>query len=94
MGYPNQTYRVNRTLIRFESAAGLNACLDKFQELMVAATTESAKKEDLTVLRKLQEEFAAELLTLRDRIHSLDGRTATLEKQQFSKTTKLARSLS
>ena len=90
VGYPNQTYRGNRALTRFEFAAGLNACLDKIQELIAAATADFVKKEDLEVVKKLQEEFAAESATLRGRIESLDARTATLEKQQFSTTTKLA----
>ncbi|MCY7276794.1 MAG: iron uptake porin, partial [Phormidesmis sp. CAN_BIN44] len=36
-----------------------------------------------------QEEFAAELATLRGRVDSLEARATTLEKQQFSTTTKL-----
>ena len=28
VGYPNQTYRGNRALSRYEFAAGLNACLE------------------------------------------------------------------
>jgi hypothetical protein len=48
------------------------------------------KKEDLATLRKLQEQFAAELATLRGRVDALEAKTATLEKQQFSTTTKLA----
>uniref|UniRef100_A0A7C3KF50 SLH domain-containing protein n=1 Tax=Oscillatoriales cyanobacterium SpSt-418 TaxID=2282169 RepID=A0A7C3KF50_9CYAN len=90
VGYPDQTYRGNRTLTRFEFAVGLNACLDKIQELIAAATADFVKKEDLEVVKKLQEEFAVELATLRSRIESLDVRTAILEKQQFSTTTKLA----
>ena len=47
------------------------------------------KKEDLLAVQKLQEEFAAELATLRGRVDALEARTETLEKQQFSTTTKL-----
>ncbi len=88
-GYPDKTYRGNRALTRFEFAAGLNACLDRVNELIAAATADLVKKEDLATLQKLQEEFAAELATLRGRVDSLEARTATLEKQQFSTTTKL-----
>ncbi len=89
VGYPDKTYRGNRALSRYEFAAGLNACLDKIQELIAAATADFVKKEDLEVVKRLQEEFAAELATLRGRIEALEVRTATLEKQQFSTTTKL-----
>ncbi|NJR51271.1 MAG: iron uptake porin [Leptolyngbyaceae cyanobacterium CSU_1_3] len=88
-GYPDRTYRGNRALTRYEFAAGLNACLDRVNELIAAATADLVKKEDLATLQKLQEEFAAELATLRGRVDSLEARTTTLEKQQFSTTTKL-----
>ena len=90
VGYPNKTYRGNRAMTRYEFAAGLNACLDKIQELIAAATADFVKKEDLEVVKKLQEEFAAELAALRGRVDGLEVRTATLEKQQFSTTTKLS----
>jgi Carbohydrate-selective porin, OprB family/S-layer homology domain len=89
VGYPDKTFRGNRTLSRYEFAAGLNACLDKVQELLAAATADFVKKDDLEVLKRLQEEFTAELATLRGRVDALEVRTATLEKQQFSTTTKL-----
>jgi hypothetical protein len=41
-------------------------------------------------LQKLQEEFAAELATLRGRVDALDAKVAKLEAQQFSTTTKLS----
>jgi hypothetical protein len=88
-GYPDKTYRGNRAMTRFEFAAGVNACLDRVNELIAAATADLVKKEDLVTLQKLQEEFAAELATLRGRVDSLEARTTTLEKQQFSTTTKL-----
>ncbi|MDX2231050.1 MAG: iron uptake porin [Leptolyngbyaceae cyanobacterium bins.349] len=90
VGYPDKTYRGNRALSRYEFAAGLNACLDKIQELIAAATADFVRKEDLEVVKRLQEEFAAELGALRGRVESLEVRTATLEKQQFSTTTKLS----
>jgi hypothetical protein len=89
VGYPDRTYRGNRALTRYEFAAGLNACMDRINELIAAGTADLVKKEDLLAVQKLQEEFAAELATLRGRVDALDARTATLEKQQFSTTTKL-----
>ncbi|HTL87970.1 MAG TPA: iron uptake porin [Leptolyngbya sp.] len=89
-GYPDRTYRGNRALTRYEFAAGLNACLDRVNELIAASTADLVKKEDLATLQKLQEQFAAELATIRGRVDALEARTSTLEKQQFSTTTKLA----
>jgi len=89
VGYPDKTFRGNRALSRYEFAAGLNACMDRINELIAAATADLVKKEDLLKLQRLMEEFAAELAVLRGRVDALEVRTATLEKQQFSTTTKL-----
>jgi hypothetical protein len=81
-GYPNSTFRGNRAATRYELAAALNACLDQISDRF-------ATKEDLETVKALQEEFKAELATIKGRIDSLEARTATLEAQQFSTTTKL-----
>ncbi len=83
------TYQGRRATTRFEFAAGLNACLDRINELIAAAVEPLATKEDLLVLQKLQEEFAAELSIIRGRVDALEARTALLEQQQFSTVTKL-----
>lgn len=88
-GYPNRTYRGDRAMTRYEFAAGLNACLERVNELIATATADLAAKEDLAKLQKLQEEFKAELATLRGRVDTLEARTAELEANQFSTTTKL-----
>ena len=88
-GYPDGTYKGNRAMTRYEFAAGLNACLDRITELIAAATSNLVTREDLAVLQRLQEEFAAELAALRGRVDSLEARTAELENNQFSTTTKL-----
>ena len=88
-GYPDGTYRGNRVLTRYEFAAGLNACLDRVNELIATATVDMATRQDLAVLERLQEEFSAELATLRGRVDSLEWRTTELEANQFSTTTKL-----
>ncbi|MBE9092679.1 iron uptake porin [Tychonema sp. LEGE 07203] len=89
-GYPDGTFRGNRAMTRYEFAAGLNACLDKVTELIRGGTGNLATKEDLTSIQRLQEEFAAELATLRGRVDALESRTAELEANQFSTTTKLS----
>ena len=89
-GYPDSTFRGRQATSRFEFAAGLNACLDKINEIISAGLADKVSKEDLATLQKLQEEFAAELATLRGRVDALDAKTAKLEAQQFSTTTKLS----
>ncbi len=88
-GYPDRTFRGKQSTSRYEFAAGLNACLDKINEIISAGLADKVSKEDLATLQKLQEEFAAELATLRGRVDALDAKTAKLEAQQFSTTTKL-----
>ncbi|WP_016949571.1 iron uptake porin [Anabaena sp. PCC 7108] len=89
-GYPNGTFRGNRAMTRYEFAAGLNACLDRVNELIATATGDLLTKQDLATLQKLQEEFSAELATLRGRVDAVEARTAELEANQFSTTTKLS----
>ncbi|WP_199247346.1 iron uptake porin [[Phormidium] sp. ETS-05] len=88
MAYRDNTYRGNRALTRYEFAAGLNACLETIQQQIAAATAEIGQS-DLDQIKRLQEEFGAELATLRARVDGLEVRTAELEANQFSATTKL-----
>jgi len=88
-GYPNGTFRGNRALTRYEFAAGLNACLDRVNELIAAGTSNLVRREDLITLQRLQQEFATELTALRGRVDNLEAQTAELEANQFSTTTKL-----
>jgi hypothetical protein len=88
-GYPDGTFRGNRAMTRYEFAAGLNAALDRVNELIAAGTADLVRREDLATLQRLQEEFAAELATLRGRVDALEAVTAELEANQFSTTTRL-----
>jgi hypothetical protein len=89
-GYPNGTFRGNRAMTRYEFAAGLNACLDRVNELIATSTADSVQKEDLATFQRLQGEFTAELATLRGRVDTVENRAGILESQQFSTTTKLS----
>ena len=86
-GYPDGTYRGNRALTRYEFAAGLNACLNQIERLIGNGGVDNG---DLETLRRLVQEFEAELATLGARVDNLEGRVAFLEDNQFSTTTKLA----
>ncbi|WP_445244534.1 iron uptake porin [Microcoleus sp. OTE_8_concoct_300] len=87
-GYPDGTFRGNRAMTRYEFAAGLNACLDKVSQFIQGSRTR-VMREDLASMQRLQEEFAAELATLRGRVDVLEARASELEANQFSTTTKL-----
>ena len=67
----------------------MNSALDKINEIISSGLADKVSKEDLATLQKLQQEFASELATLRGRVDALDAKTAKLEAQQFSTTTKL-----
>ena len=88
-GYPDSTYRGNRAMTRYEFAAGINAALERVNELIRAGQASQVTRSDLETLQRLQEEFAAELATLRGRVDTLEARAAELEANQFSTTTKL-----
>lgn len=87
-GFPNQTYRGNQPLTRYEFAAGLNSCLNQIERL-IASSANSVKPEDLEAINRLNQEFEAELASLGGRVDELESRTAVLEDSQFSTTTKL-----
>jgi hypothetical protein len=56
---------------------------------LAPCTANFVTQEDLAVLQRLQEEFAAELASLRGRVDALEARTSELEANQFSTTTTL-----
>ena len=85
VGFPNQTYRGNKAITRYEFAAGLNACLQQIERLI--ASSEAVIQEDLETLKRLTQEFAAELATIAGRVDNLEGQVAFLEDHQFSTTT-------
>jgi len=69
-GYPDRTFRGNRSLTRYEFAAGLNACLDV---MAVLISQSGVNSDDFAAFRRLQEEFQAELATLRGRVDALEA---------------------
>ncbi|NJN71555.1 MAG: iron uptake porin [Limnothrix sp. RL_2_0] len=87
VGYPDGTFRGNRPLSRYEFAAGLNSCMQSIERLIVGG--EGVDAADITRLRRLVEEFEAELATLGARVDDIEGRVEFLEDNQFSTTTKL-----
>ena len=88
-GFPNQTYRGSQPLSRYEFAAGLNSCLNQIERL-IASSANSVPDADIETMERLSQEFEAELVTLSGRVDEIESRTAVLEDNQFSTTTKLA----
>jgi Carbohydrate-selective porin, OprB family len=88
-GYPSKKYLGTKPLSRYEFAAGLNACLEKINDQINAATSNLASKDDLAALARLQDEFKDELAGLRGRVDALEAKTKEIESKQFSTTAKL-----
>jgi hypothetical protein len=87
VGYPDRTFRGNRALTRWEFAAGLNACMNVMERLIQENV--AVLREDIEKLKRLMEEFRAELAALGARVDNLESRVTFLEDHQFSTTTKL-----
>lgn len=86
-GYPDGTFRGDRPLSRYEFAAGLNACLEQINRLIVSG--EDVPPLVLLPLDRLVTEFGAELKALGATVDDLEDRVSELEDFQFSTTTKL-----
>ena len=88
-GFPDNTFRGDRPLTRYEFAAALNKCLNRVIEI-VSGDVIDLPDDDLSTIGELQEEFRAELAALDGRVARLEDGVAKVEANQFSITTKLA----
>jgi hypothetical protein len=77
----------DRSMSRWEFAAGLNACLQQIERLI--AQGNNISQADFDKLQRLSKDFEAELATIKGRVNNLETRLAFLEERQFSTTTKL-----
>jgi hypothetical protein len=87
-GYPDGTFQGNRSMTRYEFAAGLKTILDRMNQLL-RANPNRISREDLATARNLAEQFTLELTLLRGRVDAATARIGDLELTQFSRTTKL-----
>ncbi|MGC1248103.1 MAG: iron uptake porin, partial [Spirulinaceae cyanobacterium] len=71
VGYPDGTFKGNRNITRYEFAAALSRCME-----WVEANYGSVEDGDLATLRRLVQEFEAELAVLGARVDDLEGRVA------------------
>ncbi|MBD1839656.1 carbohydrate porin [Coleofasciculus sp. FACHB-64] len=83
-GYPDGSFRGNRSLSRYEFAAALNAALEK-----IFTQPQGIPQDDLATLQRLQQDYATELAEVKGRVDNLESRTAQLENHQFSTNTRL-----
>lgn len=67
---------------------GLNTCLQK-AETILAKNPSSVSAEEMEVLRRITQDFRAELSSIETRIEKIQQRTALAQNSQFSTTTKL-----
>ena len=86
-GFPDNTYRGEQPVSRYEFAAGLNSCLNKLEGVISAS--EEVSTEDIETLLRLMQDFQTELSIVRGRTDGVQARVADLELTQFSTTTKL-----
>jgi len=76
-------------LSRYEFASYLEPCLEEINTQIEDATRDRPTQEDLAVMSRLQDEFQAELATLKGRIDTLEERINTISANRFSEKTKL-----
>ncbi|MFH7025649.1 MAG: iron uptake porin [Heteroscytonema crispum UTEX LB 1556] len=88
-GYPDATFRGNRTVSRYEFAASLAATIEKVESLIASAIGDQYIQQDIITLRRLQREYRSALDDLRQRVDQTSERATLLEARQFSTTTKL-----
>ncbi len=82
-GYPDGTFRGDRSLSRYEFAAALQQALDRL------SNSDNVSREDLETLKRLETDYRLPLAQLRDRFNDISDRVNNLENKQFSTTTKL-----
>ena len=75
---------------RLRFAAGLQACIKEIDRLVAQKIDSPVTKQDLETIRRLQDSYATELAALKTKVGSVEAKVATVEKQQFSITTKLS----
>jgi hypothetical protein len=86
-GFPDNTFRGNRTLTRYELAAALAKVMAKVEEMISSATgapisvDKGLNPEDLRTIARLQREFRDELEVLKGRVDMLDTRVGAIEKR-------------
>ncbi len=82
----------NKPVTQVEFARGLNTCLNKVEPMLAqqpSGASSGVTREDLEVLKRLTQEYRAQLSEIDGRLANTDKKVAKLEANQFSTTTKL-----
>lgn len=86
-GFPDNTFRGNRTLTRYEMAAAVAKVMAKVEEMIASATgmpinvDKGLNPDDLRTIARLQREFRDELEVMKGRVDMLDTRVGAIEKR-------------
>ncbi|PSM47049.1 carbohydrate porin [Chroococcidiopsis sp. CCALA 051] len=85
----DKIFQGNDSVTRYEFAAQLHVAIARLHALNAAKNAEFVSQEDLSIIQRLQTEFAPELAALPKRVENLAVEVADLTAQQFSPTAKL-----
>lgn len=86
VGYPDRTYRGQKSTTRFELAAALY----KYEQCIVERLAQKADKADLEKFAALLEEFRGELNQLKARVDDLERRMKAVEEKNLEQDMRLA----
>jgi Ca-activated chloride channel family protein len=83
------TLQAQGFLTRSEFALGISVCLDRVNELIASANTNTVTIDDLRTLERLQNAFALEIANFRGRVDALEAKVSELDANQFPTSTTL-----
>jgi len=86
VGYPDRTYRGQKSATRFELAAALY----KYEQCITERLAQKADKADLEKFAALLDEFRGELNQLKARVDSLEARMKAVEEKNIEQDMRLA----
>jgi cell division protein FtsB len=86
VGYPDRTFRGQKSATRFELAASLY----KYEQCIVERLNQKADKADLEKFAALLDEFRGELNQLKARVDALEARVKILEDHAIQQDMRLA----
>jgi hypothetical protein len=86
VGYPDRTYRGQKSTTRFELAAALY----KYEQCVAERLAQKADKADLEKFAALLDEFRSELNALKSRVDDLERRMKLVEEKNLEQDMRLA----
>jgi hypothetical protein len=86
VGYPDRTFRGQKSATRFELAAALY----KYEQCIVERLSQKADKADLEKFAALLDEFRGELNQLKSRVDALEARVKAIEEHDIQQDMRLA----